>query len=167
MNDIRLSLVLLIFLIIGGFGLNIFDFIDNTYLYHITNNWCKIPIIIISIYWSYRVSFGYNMKEVIWKNFLYFILMFIVCGMMLIVAFQGSLLIINNQIGKNKRYDLRGKIVKLNYPKNKKILAHYSVFINRNVENDTIELIVPTNEYNVGDEFEQDMKVGSLGIIYK
>ena len=76
------------------------------------------------------------------------------------------LMLINNNIGKQKDYKLCGKIIKLNYPENKKIGNKYSIFIKRELEKDTIELNVPKNEYVEKQNFEKGMKIGSLKIIY-
>jgi hypothetical protein len=86
---------------------------------------------------------------------------------LLYVSFEGNLLIINSYIGKQQDYLVTGEVIKLKYPENKKLLNHYSILIQLSKKNDSVELIVPTNEYNVGDEFEQDMKIGSLGVLYK
>ena len=93
--------------------------------------------------------------------------MTIISMMLLYVSFEGNLLIINSYIGKQQDYLVTGEVIKLKYPQNKKLLNHYSILIQLSKKNDSVELIVPTNEYNVGDEFEQDMKIGSLGVLYK
>lgn len=166
-NDIRLSLFLLIFLIIGIIGLNSCHFYDENALFDLTKKWCVIPLVLISLFWSYRITFGYDTSQKFLKNTLGFIVMTIISMMLLYVSFEGNLLIINSYIGKQQDYLITGEVIKLKYPENKKMLNHYSIIIQLSKKNDSVELIVPTNEYIVGDKFEQDMKIGSLGVLYK
>ena len=166
-KDLILIIPFIVFVIIGIYGLYSVNYISESQTMEATFNWCIVPTIIFALYYAYRSSFGY--KEVIvpiWKNILSFTVMTIIIGMVIFISFQGILIIINNNIGQQKEYLLSGKIIKLDYPEKKKIGNKYAIVIKRKLEKDTIELNVPTNKYQKGQNFEKSMKIGCLKFIY-
>ncbi|WP_026977593.1 hypothetical protein [Flavobacterium tegetincola] len=166
-KDLNLIIPFILFVTIGIYGMYSVDYIAVSQTMRTTLKWCLIPIIFFAIYYAYRASFGQKEKKIeIWKNILLFSVMSIIIGMLSFISFQGILMIINNKIGKQKEYLLSGKIIKLNYPEKKKIANKYSIEILRKLDNDTIELNVPTSEYQNDQNFEKQMKVGSLNFIY-
>lgn len=165
-KDLKLIIPFILFVILGVYGVYSTDFISISQTLKKTFEWCIIPITIFALYYAYSSSFGYKTTITIWRNTLTFIMMAIMIGMVTFLSFQGILMIINKNIGEQKEYLLSGKITKLKYTEKKKIGNKYSIEIARKLEKDTIELNVPTREYLKGQNFEKQMKVGSLGFIY-
>jgi hypothetical protein len=165
-KNLKLIIPFILFVIVGIYGIYSVDFISVSQTMKTTLEWCILPTIIFALYYAYRSSFGYNKAIAIWKNTLTFIIMTIMIGMVTFISFQGLLMLINSNIGEQKDYKLCGKIIKLNYPEKKKIGNKYSIFIKREVEKDTVELNVPKNEYVEKQNFEKEMKIGSLKFIY-
>lgn len=166
-KDLKLIIPFILFVIIGISGLYSVNYISESQTMEATFNYCIIPTIIFALYYAYHSSFGY--KEVIvpiWKNILSFTVMTIIIGMITFISFQGILIIINNNIGQQKEYLLSGKIIKLDYPEEKKVGNKYAIEIERKDEKDTIKLNVPTNKYQKGENFEKSMKIGFLKFIY-
>jgi hypothetical protein len=165
-KDLKLIIPFILFIIVGIYGIYSVDFISVSQTMKMTLEWCILPTIIFSLYYAYRSSFGYDIAIAIWKNTLTFIIMTIMIGMVTFISFQGFLMLVNCNIGEQKNYKLVGKIIKLNYPEKKKIGNKYSIYISRELEKDTIELNVPKNEYVKKQNFEKEMKIGSLKFIY-
>ena len=166
-KDLKLIIPFILFVIMGICGLHSVNYISESQTMEATFNWCIIPTIVFALYYAYRSSFGY--KEVIvpiWKNILSFTVMTIIIGMVTFISLQGILISINNNIGQQKEYLLSGKIIKLDYPEEKKIGNKYAIEIERKVEKDTIKLNVPHNNYQKGQNFEKSMKIGLLKFIY-
>jgi hypothetical protein len=165
-KDLKLIIPFILFVVVGIYGIYSVDFISVSQTMKATLEWFILPTIIFALFYAYRSSFGYKKAIAIWKNTLTFIVMTIIIGMVTFISFQGLLMLINSNIGEQKDYKLCGKIIKLNYPEDKKIGNKYSIFIKRTLEKDTIELNVPKNEYVVKQNFEKEMKIGSLKFIY-
>jgi len=132
----------------------------------ITVKWFSIPTVIIAVYYAYRSSFGYHKATAVRKNTLVFIIMTLMIGMVTFVSLEGSIMLINKNIGQQKECVVSGKIIKVNYPAVKKVGNKYSIVIERMAEKDTLELNVPTNEYTLNQNFERQMKTGCLNILY-
>lgn len=165
-KDLKLVIPFILFVIAGIYGIYSVDFISVDQTIETTFKWCILPTVFFALYYAYRSSFGYNKAIAIWKNTLTFIIMTIMIGMVIFVSFRGVLMLINSNIGEQKDYNLRGKIIKLNYPEKKKTGNKYSIFIKRELEKDTIELNVPKIIYIDNQYFEKKMKIGSLKFIY-
>ena len=165
-KDLKLIIPFILFVILGTYGIYSVDFISSSQTMKTTLEWCILPTTIFASYYGYRSSFGYKKAVAIWKNTLTFIIMTILIGMITFISFQGLLTLINNNIGEQKNYKLCGKIIKLNYTEKKKIGNKYSIFIKRKIEKDTIELNVPKNEYVEKQNFQKEMKIGSLKFIF-
>lgn len=165
-KDLKLIIPFILFVILGVYGICTNDFISISQPLKTMFEWCIIPITIFALYYAYRSSFGYKTTSTIWKNTLTFIVIAIMTGMVTFISFQGILMLINKNIGQQREYLLSGKIARLKYPEKKKMLNKYSIEIVRELEKDTIELNVPTREYLKDQNFEKQMKVGSLGFIY-
>lgn len=165
-NHLKLIIPFLLFVGVGIYGLYAVDYVVVSQTTKTTFEWCLLPTLIFALYYAYRCSFGYTKAIALWKNTLTFSLTTIMIVMVTFVSFQGLLMLINSTIGTQKAYKLSGEVITLHYPENKKIGAKYSIFIKREIEKDTIELNVPTNEYVEKQHFEKAMKLGSLQFIY-
>lgn len=166
-NDLKLIIPFILFVLLGIYGRYLFDYISVSQTLKITFRWCLIPSIAFALYYAYYASFGYKKISVpIWKNFFVFLTMTAVILIISLSSFQGILIIINSKLGNQKDYLLSGKIIKIDYLERKKIGNNYSIEIQRKLENDTIKLNVPTNEYHIGQSFEKEMKIGLLNFIY-
>ena len=165
-SDWKLLIPYGIFLLIGVYGLYSVEFIAVSQTLEKTFKWCGIPILILAAYYGYRSSFAVKTKNALWQRILQFLFITFIMSMICFISFQGLLTLLNSKVGSQKDYVLRGKIIKLHYPKNKKILNKYGIEIKRELENDIIQLDVPTNEYMENQIFKKKMVIGSLGFIY-
>ncbi|ESU20952.1 hypothetical protein FCR2A7T_07230 [Flavobacterium cauense R2A-7] len=166
-KDLKLIIPFILFVALGVYGMYSVNYISVSQTMKATFSWCLIPSIAFALYYAYFSTFGYKKISVsLWRKIIGFIAMTIITGLIALFSFQGILMIINSKLGNQKEYLLSGKIIKLNYPKKKKSGNKYSIEIERKLENDTIELNVPTNEYQIGQNFEKQMKIGSLNFIY-
>ena len=85
---------------------------------------------------------------------------------MILRAFQGYLTYYNCNFGTQTKLTVKGKITRLDFPRTKKPLNTYSVQLLTDSTQELIKLEVPTKNYSVGQFFEKDMLLGSLGILY-
>jgi hypothetical protein len=131
-----------------------------------TLKWCGVPTLIFAIYFAYRASFGYPKKVPVWQNNIGMLTMTAVCCMLFFMAFQGILILINCNIGQQKDYQVQGKITKIESTKSKNGRISYSLWLDRQIENDTVKIEMPYSNFSEGDFFSKKMKEGSLGFIY-
>ena len=165
-RDLSVIIPFIIFVSIGVYGLFSVDFIEGDPTMDFTFKWFGIPIILLAAYYAFRATFGYDRSVAIWRNIIGFIVMTFITGMILFISFQGLIILINNNIGNHKDYHLHGQIVRLDYPEEKKAGNKYFIDIKRDIEKDTLNLVVPTNHYVQGQLFSKMMKIGSFGFIY-
>jgi hypothetical protein len=90
----------------------------------------------------------------------------VIVTMSLVVACQGYLVLFNCNFGTQKHLFVKGMIVKLSYPRRKKLLNSYSIEIATNDNKKILKLNVPTNQYFEGQIFEKEMTIGSMGFVY-
>ncbi|SNR53444.1 hypothetical protein [Flavobacterium sp. ov086] len=165
-RDLKIIIPFLVLLVIGLYGMYSVDYISVNLTFEFVKKYLLIPLFLFSLFYAYCGTFRSDKKAALWKNILVFIILAMSIGMVTFVALQGLSMIVNKEFGTQHKYNLSGEIIKLNYPENKKIGNKYSIYIKRDVENDTIELNVPTNKYRVGQKINKEMKIGSLKFIY-
>lgn len=165
-SDLTIIILLLVFVSIGIYGINSIEFIVGKETINFTLKWCGIPILLLALYYAFKSTFAYHKSAEIWRNLVGFVIMTFIMGMVFFISFQGLIILINNNLGDHKEYQLQGKIVNLDYPKDKKIGNKYSIEIKREIELDTIKLDVPTNHYLQGQKFTKKMKIGYFGFLY-
>lgn len=167
-RDLYIIIPFLLLLIIGVYGVYYLPYISGDQSFGFVKRYLLIPLIVFSLAYAYFSTFGYKQQitVAVWKNLVVFVVLFIMISMVNFLSFQGSVIIINKEFGAQNNYLLSGEIVKVDYPVPKKWGNKYRVFIKREIENDTIEMDVPTNNYRLGQKFKKEMKIGLLGFIY-
>jgi hypothetical protein len=165
MSQKNIILLFILFLSIGLICGYSFDFIQNDKALSLTFKWFTIPTFILSAFYGYKLSFGFNEKVSFWKNTLQLILAMVLFGLMFLKSFQGYLILYNTKFGKQEKIIVKGQVKELKFPKNKKLLNNYSIII-RTEKNEIITLDVPTKNYYIGQIFEKEMFKGSLGFLY-
>ena len=85
---------------------------------------------------------------------------------MFLKSCQGYLILYNCNVGTQKIFLIKGQVTKLDYPKRKKPLNKYAIVIMTDDNKEIIKLDVPTNQYFVGQTFEKELRLGSLGFLY-
>ena len=141
------------------------DFIQNDKALSATFKWCTVPSVIIGLYYAYCSTFGYNKKIAVWKNSLGLLMLTAIIGIIFLKSFQGYLVFFNCNLGTQETVLITGQITELDYPKNKKPFNNYTIIIETH-NNEYIKLDVPTNKYFVGQPFEKELTLGSLGFLY-
>lgn len=161
-----LSIVLLVILISGVYGTMKYDYYTTNIAYNLAKKWLAIPILFIILYWSYLNTFKYDNTVKVWKNSGQLLLMTIMFGTMLFLTSIGNIVLLNRYIGTHKKVLISGKVIRLHNPERKKIFNHYAVIIYSETAKDSLEIVVPTKSYKVGDDFNKEMYCGKLGIYY-
>ncbi|PIF31737.1 hypothetical protein CLU81_2243 [Flavobacterium sp. 9] len=167
-RDLYITIPFLLLLIIGVYGVYYLPYISGDQSFGFVKRYLLIPLIVFSLAYAYFSTFGYKqlIAVPVWKNLVVFVVMFPMISLVNCLSFQGSVIIINKEFGAQNNYLLSGEIVKVDYPIPKKWGNKYCVFIKREIENDTIEMDVPTNNYILGQKFKKEMKIGQFGFIY-
>lgn len=165
-SDLKLLIPLIIFTIGGLYGAYSLNYIQSDKTLSITFKWFVIPSIIIGLFYAYRSTFGYEKKTAVWRNVLGLIALTIFFTMLLLRSFEGYLILTNCLVGQQTKTLIKGQVTRLNYPKNKKPLNNYKIEITTNDKLEIINIIVPDNSYFVGQTFEKEMTIGSLGFLY-
>lgn len=167
-RDLYIIIPFLILLIIGICGVYYLPYISGDQSFGFVKRYLLIPLIVFSLAYAYFSTFGYKQQIAVpvWKNLVVFVVMFTIISLVNCLSLQGSVIIINKEFGAQNNYLLSGEIVKVGYPVPKKCGNKYHIFIKREIEKDTIEMDVPTNNYRLGQKFKKEMKVGLLGFIY-
>jgi hypothetical protein len=165
MSQTKLIVFFLVFLAGGLYGGYSVDFIQNDKALAMTFRWFTVPSIIIGLYYGYRSTFGYNKETARWRNVIGLVTLTLILGIMSLKFFQGYLVFFNCNLGTQKQIVLKGQVTKLDYPKTKKPFNNYAIIIETD-SNESITLDVPTNEYSVGQIFEKELTLGSLGLLY-
>ncbi len=163
---LALTISFLLFIIGGLYGAFSADFIQNNKALSTAFNWFTIPSIIIGAYFGYLSTFGYNKKTAVWRNVLGLLAMALIFTLMFLRSCQGYLILYNCNVGIQKNILIKGHVIKLDYPKRKKLLNNYAIVIMIDDSKETIKLDVPTNQYFVGQIFEKELTLGSLGFLY-
>ena len=161
-----LSIVLLVILISGVYGTMKYDYYTTNIAYNLAKKWLAIPILFIILYWSYLNTFKYDNTVKVWKNSGQLLLMTIMFGTMLFLTSIGNIVLLNSYIGTQKKVLISEKVIRLHNPERKKIFNHYAVIIYSETAKDSLEIVVPTKSYKVGDDFNKEMYCGKLGIYY-
>ena len=80
-RDLNIIIPFLLFVILGVYGLNSVDFITGSESMDYTFKYCGVPILLLSFYYAYRSTFGYDKDKEVWKNILGFFVMTFITGM--------------------------------------------------------------------------------------
>ncbi len=164
-NDLKLIIFFLLFLIGGIFGGYSQDFIENNKALSITIKWGIFPVVVLAAYFAYRSTFDNRKSVPLWKRIFSFIVLTFIFGIMFLKAAQGYLVFYNCKLGEQEKALVKGEVVKVKYPKDKKLLNNYAIEI-ISTEKQLITLDVPTNNYYVTQTFQKEMIKSSLGILY-
>lgn len=165
-TDLKLLIPILLYISFGVWASFEFDYLESHKALLKVFKWAIVPSIILGFYYSYYSIFKRGAEQALWRKILGMVGLTIIFTLMLLRSSQGYLIFWNAHIGNQKEIVLKGEIKKLDFPKRKKLLNSYTIFIyNRNIK-DNVRLVVPTNNYLIGQIFEMKMIEGSLGIIY-
>jgi hypothetical protein len=165
-KDLTLLIPLLVFLLLGFYWAYSVDFLQYDKVFSISVKWFIIPSIIVATYYAYYSTFGYDKKSALWRKILGLLALTLIFSLMVLKAFQGYLTYYNCNFGTQTKLTVKGKITRLDFPRTKKPLNTYSVQLLTDNTQELIKLEVPTNNYSVGEIFEKEMLVGSLGVLY-
>jgi len=165
-KDLTLLVPLLLFLFLGFYLAYSVDFLQYEKVFSISVKWFILPTIIVATYYAHYSTFGYDKKSALWRKILGLLVLTLIFSLMILRAFQGYLTYYNCNFGTQTKLTIKGKITRLDFPKTKKLLNSYSVQLLTDNTQELIKLEVPTNNYSVGQLFEKEMLVGSLGILY-
>lgn len=165
-TETKLLILFFLFFTGGIYSVNSEVIIQNEKALSIAFKWFSVPSVIVGAIFSYRSTFGCNRKTALWRNILGLLTLTLISTLATIISFQGYLVLLNCNVGKQKNIFVKGVVTKLNYPKRKKPLNHYAIVIKVDGKNETIKLDVPTNQYFVGQPFEKELTLGSLAFLY-
>ena len=165
-KDLTLLVPLLIFLFLGIYLAYLVDFLQYDKMFSISVKWFILPTIIVATYYAYYSTFGYDKKSALWRKILGLLALTLIFSLMILRAFQGYLIYYNCNFGTQTKLTVKGKITRLDFPRTKKPLNTYSVQLLTDNTQELIKLEVPTKNYLVGQFFEKEMLLGSLGILY-
>jgi hypothetical protein len=165
-KDLTLLIPLLVFLLLGFYWAYSVDFLQYDKVFSISIKWFVAPTIIVSTYYAYYSTFGYDKNSALWRKLLGLLALTLIFSLMILRAFQGYLTYYNCNFGTQTKLTVKGIITRLDFPKTKKPLNTYSVELLTDNTHELIKLEVPTKNYSVGQFFEKEMIVGSLGILY-
>jgi len=161
-----LFIALLVFLLIGIYLAYSVDFLQYDKVFSISVKWFGLPTVIVATYFAYQSTFGYDKKAALWRKVLGLLGVTLIFSLTILRAFQGYLIYYNCNVGTQTKMTIKAKIIGLDFPKRKKTLNSYSVQLLTNNTQELIKIEVPTNKYSVGQYFEKEMMLGSLGILY-
>lgn len=165
-KDLTLLILLLVFLLLGFYWAYSVDFLQYDKVFSISVKWFIVPTILVATYYAYYSTFSYDKKSALWRKVLGLLALTLIFSLMILKAFQGYLTYYNCNFGTQTKLTIKGKITSLDFPKRKKPLNSYSVELLTNSTQELIKLEVPTKNYSVGQYFEKEMLLGSLGILY-
>lgn len=166
-KDSILLILFTVFLLAGISKSISADFIIRKQTLITTFKWCTIPTLLLAGFFAYRATFAYRDKMMpLWRNITGFAVLIFVVSMITFISFEGMLIRINHNCGKQTNYNLSGKVVRIECPRREIPLNKYSIYIARDRENDSVKLEVPSIQWNEGQLFQKDMKIGSLGFMY-
>ena len=165
-SDLKLIIPFLLFLIGGLYCAYSADFIQNDKALSTAFKWFIVPSIVVGAFYGYRSTFGYDKKTPVWRNILGLLVLTLIFTLMFLKSCQGYLILYNCNFVTQKNILIKGQVTKLDYPKRKKPLNNYAIIIDTDDTKETIKLDVPTNKYFVGQTFEKELTLGSLGFLY-
>ena len=165
-TDLKLLIPFLVYLIVGIYSSHIYNYIDSQKALRLTFNWFTVPSIISGFIYSYYSIFQRGAQQALWRKAAGLLALTSIFTLLFLTSSQGYVILWNANFGKQDKIMLQGKVTKLDYPKGKKPLNSYAIFININNTNKSISLNVPSNKYVVGHIFKKKMIKGSLGILY-
>ena len=165
-TDLKFLIPFLLYVAFGIWGAYTFKYVENHKALTIAFKWFAAPSIILGVIYSYYSVFKRGAEQAQWKKVLGLIALSIIFTLMFLRSSQGYLILWNAHFGKQDQITLKGTVSRLDYPKKKKMLNSYAIYIEVDITGERINLDVPTNDYKVGESFEKKMIKGSLGIIY-
>lgn len=165
MSHKKSILIFLIFLAGGLYGGYSVDFIQNDKALSLAFIWFTVPSLLIGLFYGYSWTFGYKKEVARWRNLIGMLTLTLIMTLMSLKFFQGYLVFYNCNFGTQNRLVIKGQITKLDFPETKKPLNNFTIAI-RTDFNESFTIDVPTNEYYIGQVFEKELTLGSLGILY-
>lgn len=166
-RDLQIIIPFLLFVSLGIYGSVYNEFIERDKPLSTTLKWFGVPSLILAIGYAYRATFGYDKTVAFWRNTIGIIVFTVICSMMFFVSFQGFLILYNCNIGEQKTYTLKGQIAYVRTSTNNKGKSMHSIDLIRVGEKDTLTINVPHNHFYEGQSLTMEMKIGSLGYIYR
>jgi hypothetical protein len=165
-TDFKYLIPFLLYLILGLWGAYTFEYIDNHRALNLTIKWFMLPSIILGVIYSYYFVFRRGPAQAQWRKVLGLLGLTLAFTLLFLRSSQGYLIFLNAHFGTQKEVVLRGIIDRLDFPKKKKLLNSYAIYIKNEETGELLNLDVPTNNYRVGEVFEKTMRKGSLDILY-
>lgn len=166
-TDLLLLILFSVFIIAGISRSILTDFVIRSETLRTTFQWCSIPTLAVSLFFAYKVTFGYRNRSMsLWGTWVGFVSLFLIVSILSFISFEGLVIGINRTCGKQKDAMLDGEIVRIERPRKSKPLKSYSIYIRRELFNDTLKMEVPSLDWEEGQAFCKPMKKGSLGITY-
>jgi len=165
-TDLKLLIPILLYIGFGMWASFEFAYIESHKALLLVFKWAIVPSIIIGFYYSYYSLFKHGADQALWRKILGMVGLTIIFTLLLLRSSQGYLIFCNAHIGNQKEIVLKGEIKKLDFPKRKKLLNSYTIYIYNRSINENVRLDVPTNNYEIGQIFEMKMIEGSLGVLY-
>jgi hypothetical protein len=162
----RFIIPFVLFVCLGIYGSFSVDFLQSDKALKTAFRYFIAPILIIGGYLGYISSFGDKRNLPFWRNLLGLLAITFVCMMVLLISIQGYLVLYNCNIGPQKKIIIKGEIIKLKYPKSKKLLNNYVIEIKEDNNFEVIKIDVPTKDYILNQDFKKEMTLGSLGFLY-
>ena len=162
MRTLVTLLPLLVFIIIGVFGVFSQDFIQmNSSVF----NWFIFPAFILGVYYAFALTptFPRNEGGGIALGRIGITVFITALGFR---AIQGYVIFSNCYVGHQDEALVSGMISQVNFPMPKKMFDKNSILIIENNNRIKIALEVPTDNYHVGQIFNKNMLRGSFGILY-
>lgn len=157
---------LAVFIITGFLLERSFDFFEANRSMRLAFTWCLLPSVLIAIYYSYRILLKDNGKTAKWKLALQRVALVGLITILSCMGFVGYIVYANSAFGGNNRRQVKGRIVKVDYPARKKIFNDYQITVRLEFTEELLQLHVPTDEYRVNDYFDKEMISGAFGILY-
>jgi len=130
--------------------------------------WLLIPSIPLAIYYSYKLTFAHDKKSAFWRNLVSVIAFSVFISLALVKSGQGYLYIYNCSMGNQKPILLKGFVNYREKPRRlARLFSQYTLTVTLDSSKQRIKLAIKTDKYEAGQRIELQMKMGSLGYLYR
>lgn len=165
-TDLKVYFPFILLMIISIWGTYAFTYVESKKPQQLAFRWFLIPAISISAFYAYYSVVKRSLIRQLWKKLLLIISFEVVFSVLLLLSCRSVIILWNGHIGTQSFYRVTGIVKTIEYPKSKGVLSTYTTSVLMNTTDSILSFDITGKEYVIGETFDKQMKIGSLGFLY-
>lgn len=164
--DLKVYSPFILLMINAIWGTYAFKYIESNVPEQIAFKRFLIPALTLSAFYAYYSVIRRSSLKQLWKKILLIISFVVIFTVLFLLAFKSIIILWNGYVGTHKPFKVIGTVKSIKYPKRKGLLSTYTTSILTNSTDSTLSFDITGKEYIIGEIFDKQMAIGSLGFLY-